>query len=212
MNRQEAIKALTMAGRQPEIEQAIAEAVARAKSGYAEIRNDDRLTDEWKRTQMAKVFKNHNDDLTKKLVGLAGNAVRADRVDATSVFGINGLPGDPASLVISRRDAGDRVASITSSAELRDLLARATRQGDEVFARAIADRALELRDNKTLEQFCEDRPNQAAPVERLWDAQQQEDRAVDVGWAAAMQLMELRPEEFGSMPAASIESIAFADH
>ena len=64
-----------------------------------------------------------------------------------------GLPGDVASLSISRRDAGDRVAGITDPVQLQRLLAQAVRSGDDVLSRAIAQAAVEQDDAATTNAF-----------------------------------------------------------
>lgn len=211
MNRQEAIRALVLAGKTEAVEQLIAKKVAEARTRYDDVRADDTRTEEYRRRELAQNFEAFNDGLTDELVKMAGTSVRTDRVDAGGVFGVDGLPGDEASLVISRRDAGDRVAGITDPEELRDLLARATRQGDEVLARAVAERAFENHDSKTLSKFVEARPHLEDAAVRLWDARLREDRAVDVGWQASIMLSELRPEELNGMSIDVIRSLASDD-
>ena len=175
MNRQDAIKVLLRAGKRSDLIDAIARKAESAARGYAEIREDASRTDDYKRWALAVAASQANRALNDELEKMASRVVVHDRDDAGRVFGTVGISGDPASLVISRRDAGDRVAEISKTGELRDLLARATRSGDEVLARAVAERALEMGDAKTLEKFAEDRPNLDAAVERLWKAERADD-------------------------------------
>lgn len=171
MERQDAIKALTRAGRAKDVAQMIDEEADKASQAFKEVRADTTRTDDYKRWLLAVASHRANRALNEKLEEAAKRVVSTDRNDAEKVFGVRGINGDAASLVISRRDAGDRVAEITSPQELRGLLTRATRTGDEVLARAIAERAMEIEDTATLHQFIADRPELDAPVERLWKAE-----------------------------------------
>lgn len=204
MDRSEAIKQLVRGGQQDAVVEAIDRHADRVGRAFEQIRADSSRTDDYKRWALAVASHQASRGLTDELVGMAGRAVLADRDDAARAFGTHGLTGDPASLVISRRDAGDRVAAITTGEELRELMARATRSGDEVLARAAAERALEMGDTKTLNKFIEDRPQLEAAVERLWKAEQ----ASSDMWAINVRLLGLRPVELHSMGFDSIESLA----
>lgn len=147
----------------------------------------------------------HNQqEAEQKVIALASHVASTDRVDASEVFGVKGLPGDPASLAISRRDAGDRVAQAESNEERREMLARATRSGDEVMARAIAQHATEGGDAKTMEQFIADRPNLEAAAQRVWNAEHAGAR----GMGFAFALMGLLPQELSGSSRYQIEKMA----
>lgn len=167
MNRAEAMKKLVKAGKGEEVREVIDRWSKRAEGKFQEIRSDSSRTDGYKQWAMAVTSKQIRASMDDELERMASRVVSLDRDDADRVLGVHGIKGDPASLVISRRDAGDRVASIADGAELRSLLARATRSGDEVLARAVAERALEMQSAETLNQFCADRPHLDSAVERL---------------------------------------------
>jgi hypothetical protein len=171
MDRQEAIQALLRAGKQRELDEVLEKRGQRAQAVFESIRSDGTRTAEHTRWALAVASAQHLSSLTEELTRMASRVVNTDRDDAERVFGVRGLTGDPASLVISRRDAGDRVAAITERDELRALLARATRSGDEVLARAVAERAVEMQDDTTMNQFIKDRPDLDTASSRLWDAE-----------------------------------------
>ncbi|TKV61343.1 hypothetical protein FDO65_07020 [Nakamurella flava] len=111
-------------------------------------------------------------ELAHALFGTEGNggSQSTPPSDAQNVTGIGGLTGDPNMLQMSMRQATDKVADVNDSAELTKMLRRATQQGDEIMARAIAGRALALRYTRPLHQFVKDRPELDAAVERLWES------------------------------------------
>jgi len=199
------MEALIGAGKQDELVKVIDDHTARAVRAYDEIRHDPTRTDDYKRQQLAASYLRHRDRLDAKLVDMASGVVRTDRADAKTVFGTAGLDGDPASLAISRRDAADRVASIQSVDELRTLLARATRSGDEVLARAVAERALENQDADTMNAFLADRPQLEAPAERLWRSTQAVDRDSIM---ISFRMTGLMPQELSGTGGYAIDALA----
>lgn len=204
MNRSEAVKALARAGKGSEVQEVIDKWNQVAAQRYAEIRNDRSRTEDYKRWLLAVACSQVGKSLDDELVKMGSRAVAADRDDAERVFGVRGVSGDAASLVISRRDAGDRASAVSNGADLRDLLARATRSGDEVLARAVAERAMEMQNTDTLHQFVRDRPQLDGAVERLWNAE----RAGRDVFAINVGLTGLKPEELGSTSFDSIEAMA----
>lgn len=204
MDRQEAAKVLMRAGKRQELGELLERKARTAAAAFEEVRSDASRTEEYKKWALAvaasQILRSYEQELTK----MASTVVSSDRSDAERVFGVRGIAGDPASLVISRRDAGDRVAAITNPGELRTLLARATRSGDEVLARAIAERAVEMQDAPTVHQFIADRPDLDAACERLWNAE----RAGNDTIAVSSQLMALKPVELGGVSFDSIEAMA----
>jgi hypothetical protein len=204
VNRQDAIRRLVAAGEAGEAHTLIKERVSSAQALYEQIEGDGRLSEDYRRHKLSKAFVSARDQLESELLERASRVVVADREDASSVLGIEGLPGDRASLIISRRDAADRVAAITDRSELREMLRRATRTGDEVLARAIAERALDERDEKTMNQFLEDRPDLDGPVNRLW----KEGQSQDVSMEMTLELLALRPQELHGFTTGQVEQMA----
>lgn len=204
MELKDALKSLHAAGRSQEAADLVAEAAKRATGAYREITQDRSRTEEYTRRALAQHYVGTRKAVEKRIMDMGATAARSDRGDAEAVFGVRGLPGDAASLVISRRDASDRVANVEDQAELRQLLTRATRAGDEVLARAVAERAVEKQDADTMNQFLADRPELDAAGQRLWDAR----RAGDVSLAMTVQLAALRPPELSGMDRAGIEYLA----
>lgn len=205
MERRDAIKALARAGKYKDALELIGQHGRTAQARFEEIRADRTRTEEWRRWALARNSAHEISRLDAELSRRAERVVSTDRTDASSVFGVLGINGDEASKSISRRDAGDRVAAITDGGELRALLARATRSGDEILARAVAERALEISDNTTLEQFIADRPEKEAAVVRLWDAERASDNTMEV----TMAVMDLLPAEVKSFR--DIEASAWQD-
>lgn len=206
MDRQEALKALTRAGKRRDAIETIEKWCRKAEDRYKHTESDTTRTTEYRRWALAVDFTQINNGLTDELVSMAQRVVSVDQGDAQKVFGIDGISGDKATLIISRRDAGDRVSKIQNRGELLEMLDRATRSGDEVMARAVAERALEIKDAKALERFAEARPHLDSAVTRLWKAERQEE---DGGMAFTMALMALRPAELHNMPIGTIESLAY---
>lgn len=203
-NAQDNVKKLIAAGKGAEVEQLLKDASQRARAKYESIAKDEHLNDDGRRYQLAVGYRQSRQTVDKKLAEMASTVVRIDRDDAERVFGTKGLSGDHASLTISRRDAQDRVAAITSADELRALLRRATRSGDEILARAVAEKAIENLDAKTMHEFVATRPDLDAAAERLWNAQ----RANSNTLGFSMLFADLRPHELGDMTSDAIEALA----
>lgn len=207
MDTREAITTLTAAGRRKEVEVLLRETSKRAEKAYQPIQSDDSLSDKGRHQRLAATYLQFQRGVAGQLEKMADQVVKTDRDDAQRVFGVHGLPGDPASLSISRRDARDRVAGITSADELADLLKSATRSGDEVLARAVAERAMGMQTQQAaavLNKFTADRPALDAPVERLWNAE----RAVNETLFTTMLLNDMKPAELQGMPSHRIDAIA----
>lgn len=166
----EAMNVLARAGRRAEAQEIVEREAEAAQAEYRSIEADETRTAEFKRHEIQRAYEARRTRLDEKLANLAKSAAKAEQQDAIRLFGTADLPGDTASLTISRRDAADRVASVQNRQELQELLSRANRSGDEVLARAVAEKALELRDVDTLNAFLADRPQLDAAAQRLWDA------------------------------------------
>jgi hypothetical protein len=203
MDRTEALKTLHAAGQFSAAENYIAEQTEHAQRSYKQISTDDQYSEAGKRKFLAIDYVQRLRSIDRELVKMAGKVVVSDRDDAERVFGTKGIPGDAASLTISRRDAADRVAAITDAAELRELLRKATRSGDEVLARAIAEKAVDNQDVKTMNQFLADRPALDGAGERLWNAQQ-----AGHTFAIGAVMLNLRPSELVGMSTWAIEQLA----
>lgn len=202
--RRENLQILMKAGKAADAEGAITAKGKSAQSAYEAIRTNPDLNDDAKRRRIAEVYTSQMRGLDDKLDNMASRVYLLDRDDASWAFGIKGLPGDEASLMISRRDAGDRVADITEGTELRDLLRRATRSGDEVLARAVLEKAVEMQNSKTAHAYVKDRPEQEQRVERLWNEQRSASRSFEM----TVHLMQMQPAEFAGMPHGSIVDVA----
>lgn len=175
MDRQQAIKQIARAGKSAEAISAVSEILGSAGREYERIRSDATWSSDHKQRCVAQVYVAAQAEVDASLMRLAEQAAGQERRDVAQVFGLEGLSGDAATLAISRRDAVDRVARLETKAEMSQLLDRATRSGDEVLARAVAERATELQDVDTVNQFLADRPRLEEPCERLWAAQQRSD-------------------------------------
>ncbi|WP_137292016.1 hypothetical protein [Nocardioides dongxiaopingii] len=197
------LKKLAAAGKGDKARTLLREEAGRSHSRYEAIRRDESLSDQGKQKELAAAYLGMRVRVDREVAQMAARVVTADRDDASNVLGTNGIPGDAASLTISRRDAADRVAAVGTRDELGELLRRATRSGDEVLARAVAERALEDLDDRTMNQFLEDRPNLDAAAQRLWNA-----RRADSGvFGDAVLTADLYPHELFGMDDGSISEI-----
>jgi hypothetical protein len=194
MDASEAMQMLVRAGRGEEARDVVNRAADSAQAAYRRIRSDDTRTDEFKTEEMKRTYQQVRSEVASKLTRLAQTAQHSERRDAGRVFGTDGVAGDPASLIVSRRDAADRVASVKQASQLRDLLSRATKSGDEILARAVAERAVENGDAATLNAFLADRPQLEEPAQGLWNAARTGDN-LNVRFGNTMALFALRPPE-----------------
>jgi len=179
---------------------------AESSTNYAALDSDVDHSDAWKLQRYAQTYSNVVSTLARRLTSVANTAGKQDASDAANVLGIGGLKGDVASLSISRRDAGDRVADENDTASLQRLLATATRIGDEPLARAIAEKALALGDADTLNQFTAGRPSLADAVERLWTAQNRKSTTTDL--TVGFRLTALKPAALASRMDYEIAALA----
>ncbi len=114
-----------------------------------------------------------------KMQGLVQSASSDDAAETAkagrTAFGTAGIPGDPATVAVSYRDAQDRAAGLTSSGNALALLSRAERSGDEPLARAVAGHAHDMSMGDHLDPgwgdvvdtFTASRPSAAAAVSTL---------------------------------------------
>lgn len=204
MSTRDAYKALVAAGKRADAHKVIADKTRSVQNQYNEIRQDRSRTEDYKKHLFANSYLAARRSIDEELNRLASRVIQIDRDDASNVFGTAGLPGDPASLSISLRDASDRVAGIQEGKDLRELLARATRSGDEVLARACVQRAMEMQSAETVNAFTADRPGLEAATERLWNSQQAEHDS----FSLTMELIAMQPGELSGMGHDAIEAAA----
>ena len=192
MDASEAMSVLERAGRGAEAREVVDQLATSAHAAYEQINSDDTRTADYKRDELARHYAGVREEAARALRRLAESTQAAERRDAGRVFGTDGLAGDAASLMISRRDAADRVAAATNSSELRELLTRATRSGDEVLARAVAEKAVEFSDVETMNKFLANRAHLDDAAQRLWDAARHHE-SLSHGLGNTMALYALRP-------------------
>ncbi|ORV85558.1 hypothetical protein AWC11_01660 [Mycobacterium interjectum] len=203
---QQALATLQRLGRAADAEPLLTAAAGEIATVTGATDLDRDHTTEWKITQCARAYSSVMSALAQKLTAAANSAGSQDSDDAARVFGIKGLPGDVASLAISRRDAGDRAAEITDPIERQRLLAQATRTGDDVLAHALVESAITSGDADTTTQFSAAYPDLAPAVERLWAAQNRRMTTVDVGMAWS--LAALKPAQLSALQNYEIASAA----
>ena len=205
MTRQDTIKELRKAGKTADVKDILKRHGDTAQRAYAEIRADERTSDTFKRQSLAVAHVRAQREVDAELQRAVSQVVHLDRDDASVVFGTKGIDGDAASLIIARRDAGDRVSQVTDQQELGTLLRRATRRGDEIMARAIAERATEIDSADVMNQFLADRPNLDAAGTRLWNAER-----ATTGWDMNITgaISELGAPEFAGMTVDRVADVA----
>ena len=179
---------------------------AEQSNSYDYLDNDTEHNDAWKLQRYAATYTGVMSTLARKLTAAANLAGTQDANDAATVYGVKGLAGDVASLAISRRDAGDRVADITDPARLPALLEQAVRTGDDVLAHAIAEAAIKGGDEATADQFAAAYPNLSDAVDRLWSAEHRKMTGQDI--AVAWRVSALKPRALASKMDYEIASIA----
>jgi len=201
-----ALQALQRLGQSAVAQPLLAEAADEIAAVSSPIQADTSRSDSYKLTTQARLYSSVITALAGKLTDTASTAGAQDASDAANVFGIKGLPGDAASLSISRRDAGDRVANITDPIQRQQLLESAARTGDDTLSRAIVASAMDFNDSDTVNQFMSLYPSLSPAAERLWDAAHRKSNAVDL--SAAWQLAALKPTQLSSLQNYEIASAA----
>jgi hypothetical protein len=175
-------------------------------SAYAALDADREHNDDWKRTQYSRKYISVMTSLSRQLTAAATSASTGDQDDAARVFGIKGLPGDVASLAISRRDAGDRVGEVSDAITLQRLLDTAIRNGDDVLAHAIVENAVCSGFVDIVNAFNAAYPNLSAAVERLWTAEHRKMSTLDV--KVAWRIAALKPAFISNLQDYEIQSAA----
>ncbi|WP_396929179.1 hypothetical protein [Mycolicibacterium sp.] len=172
---------------------------------YADLDSDREHNTDWLTTEYARRYISVMTDLARQLTRVASGSTTQDQDDAARCFGVKGLPGDVASLAISRRDAGDRVAN-TDPARLCELLATAARNGDDVLAHAILEVGVATGLADVVDDFKEAYPSLADAVDRLWTAAHRKTNVVDItnSWRVAA----LKPRQLSSLQDYEIQAAA----
>ncbi|WP_299057060.1 hypothetical protein [uncultured Nocardioides sp.] len=183
-----------------------AEIMQRAEAEIAatlvQIRRDTSRTDDYKKAEIAKAYQQMR-AVRDRLVE-ERNAARDEyrRTLERDIFAGQGA-SDP-SWAISRRDAGDRAEQLESPTQAAALLARAERQGDEPLARAIAERAYEMRWPEVADQFLGARPDVAPRFQELWE---HAEPSLQQTFMDSMAL-QARPAELDGVPDYEIDRLA----
>jgi|SRR4051794_35285275 hypothetical protein len=176
---------------------------------YTALDNDTEHNQDWLRSAYAQKYISVMTSLARKITAAADIAGSQDQDDAARVYGVKGLPGDVASLAISRRDAADRVAKLDIAArpdQLGDLLAAAVRSGDTVLSHAVAEAAIKGGDADTINAFSAAYPALSDEVERLWNAEHRRMTTVDI--KVAWRVAALKPSAIGSLQDYEIQRVA----
>jgi len=176
---------------------------------YTVLDADTEHNQDWLRSQYARRYSSVMTSLASKLTAAANLASIQDQDDASRVYGVKGLAGDPAVLAQYRGAAADRVADIDLVArpdQIGDLLANAVRNGDEVLAHAIAEAAIKSGDVDTANAFAAAYPDLSGAVERLWTAEHRKVTTIDV--TVSWRVAALKPSAIGAMQNYEIQAAA----
>jgi hypothetical protein len=120
---QTALTSLQRLGRSADADELLTEAESSAP--YSTLDADRDHTDAWKLQRYAQTYTNVMSTLARRLTAAATVASTKYQLDAETVFGTRGLPGDPGFLIVSLRDAQDRIEGEYDSIELQRLLDKA---------------------------------------------------------------------------------------
>jgi hypothetical protein len=178
-------------------------------SAYTALDNDTQHNQDWLRTAYAQKYISVMTSLARQLTAAAAAAGSQDQADASTVYGVKGLPGDPAVLAQYRAMAGQRVAEVDLVANpdrLGDLLADAVRNGDTVLAHAVAEAAIKSGDAETTQDFAEAYPALSDAVQRLWNAEHRRMTTSDI--TTAWRVAALKPSAIGSLQDYEIQAAA----
>jgi hypothetical protein len=200
---QTALAALQRLGRAVDADELLTDAASSAS--YDAINADTTRNDEYKLQQYARQYINVMARLATKLTAAADRASTEYKIDAETVFGVRGLKGDPGFLIVSLRDAQDRIEGEHDSIKLQRLLDKAVLNGDDVRAHAIVESAVINGDSETVTAFQAAYPDLAEAVARLWNTATHGMTTVDI--AMAWRLAALKPAALKSMRDYEIASI-----
>lgn len=164
---QAALNTLARLGRSADADDLLTEAESSAP--YSTLDADRDHTDQWKLQKYATAYTNVMSTLARRLTAAADLASTKYKIDAETVFGTRGLPGDPGFLIVSLRDAQDRIEGEYDSIRLQRLLDKAVLNGDEIRAHAIVESAVLNHDADTVVAFKSAYPALADATDRLWN-------------------------------------------
>lgn len=184
----DALATLRSLGRTADAEELLNDA---AGSSYDAIAADTTRNNDWKVQQYAKRYTAIMSSLATKLTAAANIAATKYKDDAARVFGTKRLPGDPATLTVSMRDARERIAEENDSIRLQRLLDDAALGGDDIISHAIVQKAVTNRDDATVTRFQELYPDLVEATARLWNVATRGTTAVDI--ATVWRLGALKP-------------------
>jgi hypothetical protein len=160
-----------------------------ARAAYAEIERNRDMSEEGKAKAIEKTRQARIEKLMTELHSRAEVDRRGFERDRRAALGNDGLSGDPATLVILRRDSDDRVRGTRAqpAAEIEELLSQAIAADDKLLVRAIGREALALDNLDLYRQFIASDPSTAKAAQRVWvhhraqvDFGSQEDSALGV--------------------------------
>ena len=186
---QTALATLARLGRSADADELLTE--AESSAAYAAIDADTTHNDQWKLQRYAQAYSSTMSTLARQLTATADVASTKYKDDAERVFGTKGLPGDPGILIVSLRDAQDRIEGEYDSITLQRMLAQATRVGDDIRSHAIVQAAVESGDSDTVTAFQNAYPDLAEAVDRLWNTATHGTTAIDI--ATSWRLAALKP-------------------
>jgi len=177
-----------------------------AEARIGKIRQQTRLRPEVIRAAVARVHQTSQRQMADLQAGAAKQAADEQRRLTARAFGINDIADhavDRASVAVNYRDAMDRVARLEGVREAEAMLQRAESSGDELLARAVAQRAFTQRQvdpswEGPLNSYLDSRPHADQAVTALLDAAP---RTPQIGHLLAFALPEpdelrgLRPDQ-----------------
>lgn len=178
-------------------------------SAYTALDADTEHNQDWLRSAYARKYISVMTSLASQLTAAASTANSQDQTDAANVYGVKGIPGDPAALATGRRDAGDRVADLDLNAnpgQLGDALADAIRNGDTVMTRAVAETAIKSGDLDTTNAFAAANPNLADAIQRLWNAEHRKMTEQDI--TTTWRVAALKPSALSALQPYEIQVAA----
>ena len=163
---QTALATLQRLGRSADADDLLSQAES---TSYSALDADRDHSDQWKLQRYALAYTNVMSTLARRLTATADVASTKYKDDAERVFGTKGLSGDPGFLIVSLRDAQDRIEGEHDSIKLQRLLDKAVLNGDEIRAHAIVESAVLNHDADTVTAFKSAYPALTDATARLWN-------------------------------------------
>jgi hypothetical protein len=197
----------------PEISEAVANQAAAVQkelnTAIQTIRENGDLTPEGKTKQLASAYLRAEQKMNGVRDSWDESTTRTVATGTKDVFGAVNTEGADA---ISVRDAADRARQIQDADEASQLLSWAERNGDQVLARAIAQRAYDETKSpfgagwgEVLGTYTEPRPDVAHAIQEI-DAARRDD--VETGFRSAITFSLHKPSELERVPPAVLAELA----